>query len=143
MESAKKGDRVKINVLGKLQNGNTIFSSEKKGSVELKIGESSLIKGLEEAVIGMKPGDTKKTKIPPEKAFGPHNDDLKIQISKDKFPSRINPEPNMFLEMRQPNGQTKTVKIESVSNEMVTIDTNHPFAGEEITLDIELIEVNP
>ncbi len=142
MKNVKKGDKVKVNVSGKLQNGNTIFSSQKNGPVELKIGESNLIEGLEEAIIGMKPGETKKTKIPPEKAFGPHIDNLKIQIPKNKLPPEINPEPNMILEMRHPNGEKKNVKIVSIDNEMIIIDTNHPFAGEEIILDIELIEVH-
>jgi peptidylprolyl isomerase len=76
MIEAKHGDTVKIHYRGTLHDGSEFETSYDREPLEFTIGEGQVISGLEEAILGMKPGDSKSTNVPAEKAFGPYREDL-------------------------------------------------------------------
>jgi len=142
MREAKHGDTVKIHYRGTLHDGSQFDTSYDREPLEFTIGEGQVIPGLEEAVLGMKPGDSKSTDVPTEKAFGSHREDLVGQVSRSKFAHWAHePEVGERVPISQPNGNPIDVTVTAVTQSRVTVDANHPLAGEELTLDLELIDI--
>lgn len=140
MSKAKYGDSVKIHVKEKLEDGTVIYSTVNNDPLKFKIGERKLIPGLENAVIGMSPGDKKTEKVPPEQAFGPRKDKFVFNIDRNAIPQRIKPKVGMELDMGRPEDRHMTrVRIIDVSESEVTIDMNHPLAGKSLIFDVELL----
>ncbi|MFW5936616.1 MAG: FKBP-type peptidyl-prolyl cis-trans isomerase [Desulfosalsimonas sp.] len=141
MTQAKSGDNVKIHYKGKLDDGSVFDSSEGKDPLEFKVGEGNIIPGVEEAVVGMAPEETKETTIPPEKAYGEYRDDMVIEVDRSQFPEHITPELGQQLELKQSEGENIVVTVTDVGEEKVTLDANHPLAGKDLTFEITLKEV--
>ncbi len=141
MAKAKKGDTVKIHYTGKLKDDTTFDSSLKRDPLEFTIGKGEMMPGLEEAVLGMSPGESKTTEIPADKAYGPRLKENIAKIPGKQFPKDSPPEVGQRLTLQGPDGQTKVVVVIEVSKKQVTLDTNHPLAGEDLVFDIELIEI--
>lgn len=143
MSEAQQGNTVKVAYTGKLENGAVFASCDKEDPLEFSLGDSQLIPAFQEAVMGMQPGETKSVTVPFEEAFGPHRDDLVMDVSKDKLPEGLEPEVGQGLEVRSDEGQSTPVRITEVGDDTVKLDANHPLAGENLTFDIELLEVAP
>ena len=142
MKKAQVGDTVTIHVTGKLKDGTVCFTTENNSPFQFKIGGGKYISGLENAVIGMQPGDRKTTIIHPLQAFGDHSDRYVFTIEKGCIPHHITPKVGMELDMGKAENVHKTrVKITEVTASSVTIDTNHPLAGKPIVLDVKLLEI--
>ena len=141
MTEAKRGDRVKVHVVAKLKNGKIFDSTNNKEPLELTIGQGKFIRGLEEAIIGMAPGEKKTLDLPPEQAFGPYRDGLTIKVDKKSIPPQIKPKVGMELEMKRGESEKTRVRITEVDSTTITVDANHPLAGEKLVFDIELIEL--
>ncbi|MFW6080790.1 MAG: FKBP-type peptidyl-prolyl cis-trans isomerase [Desulfosalsimonas sp.] len=141
MTQAKQGDTVKVHYKGKLDDGSVFDSSEGRDPLEFKIGDGNIIPGVEEAVEGMAPEETKETTIPPEKAYGEYRDEMVIEVDKSQFPENIDPEPGQQLELKQSEGQNIVVTVTNVGEEKVTLDANHPLAGKDLTFELTLKEI--
>ncbi|MFP4159306.1 MAG: peptidylprolyl isomerase [Desulfobacterales bacterium] len=141
MTQAKQGDTVKVHYKGKLDDGSVFDSSEGRDPLEFKIGDGNIIPGVEEAVEGMAPEETKEATIPPEKAYGEYRDEMVIEVEKSQFPENIDPEPGQQLELKQSEGQNIVVTVTNVGEEKVTLDANHPLAGKDLTFELTLKEI--
>jgi peptidylprolyl isomerase len=141
MAQAKHGDTVRVHYTGKLEDGTVFDTSTKRRPLEFTIGEGRIIRGFEQAVVGMKPGESKTTKVPVNNAYGPHREDLVLVVNRRKFPVHLKLELGRQLQVTQANGRTRRVKVVDVSESSVTLDANHPLAGEDLTFDIQLVEV--
>lgn len=141
MTQAKSGDTVKIHYKGKFDDGAVFDSSEGRDPLEFKIGDGNIIPGVEEAVIGMSPEETKEAKVPPEKAYGEYRDDMVIEVDKSQFPENIDPQEGQQLELKQPDGQSVVVSVTHVGEEKVILDANHPLAGKNLTFEITLEQI--
>jgi FKBP-type peptidyl-prolyl cis-trans isomerase 2 len=141
MAQAKQGDTVKVHYIGKLQDGTVFDSSENRDPLQLTLGEGQVISGFEDTIIGMNPGESKTIDVSSEKAYGPYRDEMVVAIAREQFPEHLSVKVNQQLEVVQENGQTLVVRVADVSESTVTLDANHPLAGEDLTFDIQLIEV--
>jgi len=141
MAQAKQGDTVKINYTGKLEDETVFDSSINREPLQFTVGEGKIIPGVEQAVIGMNPGESKTVKVTSDQAYGPHRPELVEEIEREQFPDYLKLEAGKMLQIRQPDGQTLQVKINDVTESKVTLDTNHPLAGKELTFDIQLLEI--
>ena len=141
MKQAKNGDTVKVHYTGKLGNGKIFDSSAKRDPLQFKIGDGQIILGFEQAVVGMKPGETKTTKIPSEKAYGPYSEEFVLVVDRSKIPSNIEPEVGQQYQVPQENGQKPVFMVTEVTESNVTLDGNHPLTGKDLTFDIQLIEI--
>jgi FKBP-type peptidyl-prolyl cis-trans isomerase 2 len=141
MTQAKQGDTVRIHYTGKFDDGSVFDSSQGRDPLEFEIGSGNIIPGVEEAVIGMKPEETKEAAIPPEKAYGQYRDDMVIEVEKSQFPEHITPQTGQELELNQSDGQNVKVLVTNVGEEKVTLDANHPLAGRDLTFEITLEQI--
>ncbi len=141
MAHVQQGDTVKVHYTGKLDDGTVFDTSSDRESLEFTLGKGQLIPGFEDAVIGMNPGESKTVAIPQEKAYGPHHEEVVMHIPRDQFPDNIEPEIGLQLQIQQENGQAFLVRVTDVAESTVTLDANHPLAGQDLTFDIQLIDI--
>ncbi len=141
MQEVKSGDTVRVHYHGKLNDGTTFDSSEGRDPLEFEVGSGSVIAGFDNGVTGMKVGDKKTINIPVDEAYGQVQDDLLMEFPLDRFPAEMKPEVGMELNMSNGAGQNFPVVITEVLDNSVVLDANHPLAGEDLTFDLELVEI--
>ena len=141
MSQAKDGDTVKVHYTGSLDDGTVFDSSSGSDPLEFTLGEGSVIPGFEEAVRGMSPGETRTTTIPSAQAYGAHHPEAVFEVSRAQLPPGVEPEAGMQLGLTDPTGQMIPAVITAVTDTTVTIDANHPLAGEDLTFQIQLVEI--
>jgi peptidylprolyl isomerase len=141
MTQAKNGDTVKIHYTGRLEDGSEFDSSSGKEPLQFSIGSGQVIPGFDEAVTGMKVGEKKTAEIPCDKAYGDRDPSMVMMVDRKHVPPEINPEVGQRMEMGGPNGELVIVNVIDVNDENVTLDANPPLAGEDLTFDIELVEI--
>jgi peptidylprolyl isomerase len=141
MIQAKSGDIVKIHYTGKFDDGTEFATSINDDPLQFTIGEGQVIPGLEQAVTGMSPGEAKTAEILAEQAYGPYQEDKVVKVSRDQFPPHLKLEIGTVLRMRKAGGEKIRRIVTTVSKTSVTLDANHPLAGEDLTFDLELIEI--
>ena len=143
MAQAKAGDTVRVHYEGQLSDGTIFDSSLEREPIEFILGQDTVIPGFEQAVIGMEVGESKDVSIPPEDGFGEYSEELVVNIEKSMLPPDINPELGMQLEVSSEEDEEnpRVFTIAEIAQESVTLDGNHPLAGEEIAFKIELLEI--
>jgi peptidylprolyl isomerase len=142
MTQAKTGDTVTVHYTGKLDDGTVFDSSVEREPLQFAIGSGSLIPGFEQAVIGMAPGESKTEIIPADQAYGPHYEEMVLVIDREQIPPEMPVDVGTQLQIRQETGEMIPVVITDVNEGEVTLDANHPLAGEELTFEIELVAID-
>ena len=138
--TAKDGDRVRVHYTGKLEDGQVFDSSRGGEPLEFTVGAGEVIPGFDEAVRGMQVGETKTVEIRPEDAYGPRRDGLVATIERERAQFPVEPQVGMNLALPLQDGSQLEVVVTEVTDEHVTIDGNHPLAGEKLIFDVELVE---
>ena len=141
MAEAKNGDTVKVHYTGKLDDGTVFDTSIDREPMQFTIGEGQLIPDFEQAAVGMNPGESKTIQIPAENAYGPHHQEMIMEVERSQFPEDLKPEVGQQLQVRQADSQDFVVTVMAVSDSKVTLDGNHPLAGKDLTFDIQLAEI--
>ena len=139
MKRAKSGDTVKIRYTGRLDNGVVFNSSNEPKPMQFVIGKNRVIIGLNEAVKGMAAGESKTVRIMVDEAFGPRLKDAVKVINRNQCPTDIQVGQNVAMTDR--DIRTTVVTVVEISESNVTLDTNHPLAGKNLTLNIKLLEI--
>lgn len=142
MTQAKSGDTVRIHYTGKLSDGTEFDSSSGREPLEFALGAGQVIPGFDNAVDGMTVGENKTVTIPPEDAYGEKHEQLIQDVPKTALPDEINPEVGMRLQSQTPDGRTLHLVVTDVEEDKITVDGNHPLAGQDLTFDIELVEID-
>ena len=131
----KKGDKIK------LETGEIFDSSEKQGQpMEFEVGNGQLIKGFEEAVIGMEKGEEKEVTLESKDAYGDPNPQLIKTVPRDKIGIDQELKPGQILGVALPNGAQFPAKIVEVDEKEVKLDMNHPLAGKKLIFKIKIVE---
>lgn len=138
---AKYGDIVKINYTGKLHDEAQFNTAINSGTKQFIIGKNQVITGLENAVVGMEPGESKTVKTPAVNAFGIYRKEMTLTINRDQFPKHLTPAVGQKLQDNKKDGRIIDVMVTDVSQTTVTLDANHPLAGKDLIFDIELVEI--
>lgn len=141
MKEAKNGDKVKLEYKARLESGDIIDTSIDRKPLELTVGQGNVNKIIEEAVVGMELGKTKTITIPPEHAYGKYRDDLVFTVDRSKLPTNKTPKPGMSLKFKYAEGKTVDVSITDIAEKTVTLNANHPYAGEKLLCEIKLLEI--
>ncbi len=104
-------------------------------------GASQIVPGLETALEGLKQGDKKVVTVEPIDGYGEVNTDLKLTVNRTQFPAEAEIEEGMQFETQTPDGHGVIFTVESIQDDKVMIDGNHPLAGETLTFDVEVLSV--
>ena len=141
MAHPRAGDTVKVHYTGRLGDGSVFDSSTERGPLELTVGQGQVIPKFEQALTEMEPGDERTVTIPAADAYGPRRPELLIDVDREQLPPNIQPTPGQHLQVRREDGETAVVTVADVSEARVTLDANHPLAGEDLTFDLRLVDV--
>ncbi|MBK7099621.1 MAG: peptidylprolyl isomerase [Sphingobacteriales bacterium] len=141
MQQVKNGDKIKVHYHGKLTSGETFDKSEGRDPLAFEVGSGMVIKGFDDGVIGMAVGEKKTIQIPVEEAYGTKNPEMIVEMPKDRFPADLQVEVGLPLLMNDQNGQQFQVVVAEILEDSITLDANHPLAGQELVFDLELVEI--
>ncbi|MFH1827990.1 MAG: peptidylprolyl isomerase [Nanoarchaeota archaeon] len=138
----KKGDKIKVDYTGTLDDGTVFDSSEKHGQpLEFEAGTGKVIKGFDDAVIGMKKGDEKDIKINSADAYGNPDHNLVKQVPINQLPPGQEIKPGMMFLVGLPNGSKIPAAVKEVTKEEATINLNHPLAGKNLNFKIKIVDI--
>jgi FKBP-type peptidyl-prolyl cis-trans isomerase 2 len=140
-KKVEEGDTISVNYTITLDNGTVYYTTTGREPLKETLGEETFITGFIEAVKGMRVGESKTVTIPPEKAYGQHRSDLIGDVSRDRLPENLQPAIGQQLQTRLTDGTQAITVITDITDSMVTVDANHPLAGQNLTFDIELVTV--
>ena len=141
MTQAVVGNTVKVHYTGTLDDGAQFDSSVGGNPLEFMLGGGGVIPGFENAIIGMAQGNTKTVDIPPAEAYGPHHADRVQEVERSRFPPDIELEAGCRLQAVASGGETLDLMVLAVGEANVTLDFNHPLAGQNLTFALELVEI--
>lgn len=139
-EAIKSGDTIAVEYTGKLESGDVFDSSEGRQPLTFTVDTGMLIKGFDQAVIGMKKGDSKTVTILPEMGYGPRDEDATVDIPREQFPPELNLTEGLELQLQNPAGQPVPGRVVSIDETSVTMDVNHALAGKTLIFDITIAE---
>ena len=142
MSKAKSGDTVRVHYTGKLEDGTQFDSSAGGDPLEFSLGEGNVIPGFENAVEGMEIGESKSVTIEAEQAYGPRHEQLVQDVPREQLPNDMQPAVGMQLQAQGEDGRTMRLVVTAVEDEAITVDGNHPLAGQSLNFDIELVSIN-
>lgn len=142
MTTAKTGNTVKIHYTGTLSDGTEFDSSRGQEPLEFTLGEGRMIAGFENAVLGMTLGENKVISIPCDQAYGERNEAMIQSVPRQAIPADIELANGMRLQAEGPQGQALSFTVTAFDAETVTIDGNHPLAGQELIFDLELVAID-
>ncbi len=137
----KNGDEVKLHFKGTLDDGQEFSSSHGKEPVIFTVGQGQVIKGIENAVMGMEVGEQRTVTVPCDEAYGQRREELVAEVPLSELPENVDPRPGLKLKLIQPGGVPVVVSVTDVGEDTVTLDGNHPLAGEDLTFELELVAV--
>ncbi|MCD1654336.1 peptidylprolyl isomerase [Treponema zuelzerae] len=115
-------------------------SSEGMGPLEYLHGHNNLIPGLERQLEGKKAGDSLKATVAPADAYGERADDLVVQVERSQFPDDVEITEGMQFEAGGPDG-SRIVTVTAIDGDKITVDANHPLAGETLHFDVKVLSV--
>jgi len=142
-KKAKKGQKVNVHYVGTLDDGTEFDSSRTRGdTLSVEIGSGQLIPGFDEALNGMAIGEVKKVSLTPEEAYGEINSRAYEKVPRQAFPENMDLQVGGMVRGNSPTGQPVVAKIESMDEEGVILNMNHPLAGKSLNFEIELMSID-
>lgn len=139
----KLGDIVAVEYIGTLDNDEIFDSSESQGGpLEFTVGGGQVLQGFEEAVVGMEIGDKKTIRLEPSEGYGEYSKNLVETIPRDSIPNNERLTEETMLLVSLPDGAKMPASITAITEDTVTLDMNHPLAGEVLHFEITVVGIN-
>jgi len=136
----KSGDTISVEYTGKFQSGKVFDSNSGRAPLKFTVGSGMLVKGFDQAVIGMKAGEKKTVVIDPEEGYGLRNEDHHVDIPRLHFPDEIPLTVGLQVDLQNPEGQPVPASIAEINEDTIRMDINHFLAGKTLEFDICIIE---
>lgn len=140
VSTVRPGDRVRIHYTARFADGSVFATSKESGPLDFVAGGPQVIEGVSTAVLGMHVGETKVVDVPPERAFGLHDDELEQRVPLADLHETV--QVGDQLDVQAGEG-TLRVWVREVVDGQVVFDGNHPLAGQHLIYEIELVELVP
>ena len=141
MPKAENGNKIKVHYKGTLEDGTVFDTTEGRGPFEFVMGEDKLIPGFADAVLGMNAGEKKTIEVSPEMAYGPRINELEVTLERANIPGDVKIEVGQKVRVGPDEEHKTDFTITEVSDKSVTLDANHPLAGQNLTFEIEVVGV--
>lgn len=142
MEKVENGLYVSVDYQGTLQNGEVFDSSQGGQPLEVQMGVGQLIAGFEKELMGMALNDKKKFTLSPEDAYGQRDESHTRDFARSEFPPELEPQVGMTIALQTPEGRQLPAQISYLDEEKLSVDLNHPLAGESLTFEIEVVGIS-
>lgn len=141
MNQASAGQTVRIHYNAKLGDGTLLDTSAERDPMQFELCSGQVIQGLDNAVQGMAVGESKTVTIQADEAYGQRNEQLVITVPNSGLPEDLQPSVGMELQSQTSDGAITKLIVTEVADNSITVDANHPLAGQVLQFDIELIEI--
>jgi len=144
LTTATDGTTVAVHYRGTFTEDGTEFdnSHERGEPLQFVVNGGMMIKGFNDAVVGMSVGEAKTFTVTPTDGYGEVREDAKTEFARTNFPAELELTEGMPVPLRAPNGHTLYGRITELQETTVTVDLNHPLAGKTLQFEIELVEVS-
>ena len=142
VEKVENGMFVSVDYKGSLQNGEVFDTSQGRQPLEIQLGAGQLIKGFEKELLGMAVNEKKVFTLQPEDAYGHKDENLTQSFPRSEVPPEMTPKVGMTVGLHTPEGRQVPARITHVDDEKLTMDLNHPLAGESLTFEIEVVGIS-
>lgn len=119
--------------------GKKLDSSEGQEPLEFLAGAQNIISGLEREMMGMKIGESKDVVVAPAEGYGEFDEKAFVEVPKSEFPADMPLRPGLELQVTDQNGLPMYARIESVGDETVRLNFNHPLAGKELHFNVKVV----
>ena len=134
------GDQVRVNYIGCFADGSVFDSSEGHEPLEFTVGVGQVIAGFDQAVIGLRQGESRKVVVSHEDGYGAHLPEMVAEVERHLIPDHDKLVLGSMLEVSLEDGQSLEVQVVEISDDSVVLDGNHPLAGKELHFEIALLE---
>ena len=132
---------MRVHYTGRLNDGTEFDSSAGREPLQFALGKGEVIQGFDDAVSGMRVGDTKTVTIACDDAYGAHRAELIVSFERGDLPADLELDPGSRLDMRGQQGQPYSVVVVEASDTRVVVDANHELAGHDLTFDLALVSI--
>ena len=138
----RRSDRVRCHYEGTFNDGSVFDSSYDRGEpLEFICGVGQMIRGFDQAVAEMDPGETRQIHLMPEEAYGTLDPNAVLTFAIRDLPGSENLQIGQRVHLHADNGQVFPVRVTARDEEHITLDANHEMAGKELNFKIELVEI--
>lgn len=141
MKEAQIGKRANIHYTVKLSDGKTVGASKGGQPLSFTIGRGKVFKALERGIIGMHIGDTRTIVIPPEEAYGLRDDAKVLMFERSKVDTNVDLQKGRVMQYRSETQEVVNMMVVDLNDDIVTLDANHPLAGETLTYTVQLVSL--
>ena len=142
MKTVTSNSTVTVHYKGTLNDGSVFDDSKARGNaIEVTMGTGRVIPGFETALMGMTEGQEKTVTIAAQDAYGETNPEAFQTVPHNAFPDDFTPTPGETVQGTNANGMPLMARVVSHNTEGVTLDFNHPLAGEDLTFDLEVLGI--
>lgn len=139
--TAQSGHRVRVHYTGRLDDGAVFDSSQGGTPLAFTIGDGQVIPGFENGIVGMAAGETRTVRIACADAYGERQPDGVMEVPREEFPDDMPLEIGTSVQGQQPDGEVVTFTIVGATDDAVTLDANHPLAGQDLTFELTLVSI--
>ncbi|HFD80820.1 MAG TPA: peptidylprolyl isomerase [Gammaproteobacteria bacterium] len=133
------GSRVTLHLELRLQDGMVVESTFGDEPLSLVLGDGTLDRGLELALLGLRAGDRQTLTLMPGQAFGTRDQAAVQVVERARFPRDMSLEPGQIIGFTTDEGEELAAAVVAVDGDEVTVDFNHPLAGRQIEFEVEIL----
>jgi FKBP-type peptidyl-prolyl cis-trans isomerase SlyD len=119
--------------------GEALDTSDGQGPLQFLAGQENIIPGLENEMLGMKIGDEKEVTVAPADGYGEYDEEAYLEVPRKEFPADMELEEGLELSVSDDEGNSRYARIESVEEDTVHLDFNHPLAGAELKFKVKVV----
>jgi len=138
---AKSTDTISIHYTGYTKADKVFETTVGQGPVEIPLGKNYMLSGIEKAVVGMNEGDSKTLTLQPDEAYGEIDPELTMVVAKTDLPAGLEIKRGVTIMSENEDGSELPLTIKSIRGDKVTLDANHPMAGQTVKFDIQLVKI--
>jgi peptidylprolyl isomerase len=142
LDKVENGAYISVEYIGKLGNGDVFDSSQGRRPLEIHMGAGQMIKGFEAQLMGMALNDKKVFTLSAEDAYGPRDPELMQSVPRSEVPPEMDVKVGTIVGLVSSEGNRIPALIVELDDDQLTLDLNHPLAGESLTFEIEVVGIS-